>query len=417
MGLKEKLEEMKAKRRKQEEMRKEKLIEEEIIEPIAAGETEEEKARKLVMAVKENPGLREDIVKKVDEADEISQGVIDRAAVTAANSETVPNEVTVEIGKKASDKTTVQVLEDESMPVSKRVELAGTINSEEQQIAASYINIKRLYNSLNGLVPQEELVGKIKTLLENSKKTDRELHQIYKVLAKNSAILYHERNGSLNMRSMEQVVPLNELIRAGMPKMIEEEYMCLLDEDEESKFNLEEVTNRFLKREAQRVVREAKNTGVSVGSIIEDMGNLSEEEVEYFLEVLAKNNENLTDLDLEIARHKLSENEQENYNVKDLISEVVEEGVPKEQGEKYVSIMSQLSEDELKALEDCINSGLIKNLSTKSEEERKGYLDAINSSIKKRELMEKAKTAKKLSREEMPKVNRAERKDGGIEIE
>lgn len=417
MGLKEKLEEMKAKRRKQEEKRKEKLIEEEIIEPIVAGETEEEQARKLVMAVKENPGLREDIVKKVDEADEISQGVIDRAAVTAANSETVPNEVTVEIGKKASDKTTVQVLQDESMPVSKRVELAGTINSEEQQIAASYINIKRLYNSLNGLVPQEELVGKIKTLLENSKKTDRELHQIYKVLAKNSAILYHERNGSLNMRSMEQVVPLNELIRAGMPKMIEEEYMCLLDEDEESKFNLEEVTNRFLKREAQRVVREAKNTGVSVGSIIEDMGNLSEEEVEYFLEVLAKNNENLTDLDLEIARHKLSENEQENYNVKDLISEVVEEGVPKEQGEKYVSIMSQLSEDELKALEDCINSGLIKNLSTKSEEERKGYLDAINSSIKKRELMEKAKTAKKLSREEMPKVNRAERKDGGIEIE
>lgn len=417
MGLKEKLEEMKAKRRKQEEKRKEKLIEEEIIEPIAAGETEEEQARKLVMAVKENPGLREDIVKKVDEADGISQKVIDRAAVTAANSETVPNEVTVEIGKKASDKTTVQVLEDESMPVSKRVELAGTINSEEQQIAASYINIKRLYNSLNGLVPQEELVGKIKTLLENSKKTDRELHQIYKVLAKNSAILYHERNGSLNMRSMEQVVPLNELIRAGMPKMIEEEYMCLLDEDEESKFNLEEVTNRFLKREAQRVVREAKNTGVSVGSIIEDMGNLSEEEVEYFLEVLAKNNENLTDLDLEIARHKLSENEQENYNVKDLISEVVEEGVPKEQGEKYVSIMSQLSEDELKALEDCINSGLIKNLSTKSEEERKGYLDAINSSIKKRELMEKAKTAKKLSREEMPKVNRAERKDGGIEIE
>ena len=417
MGLKEKLEEMKAKRRKQEEKRKEKLIEEEIIEPIAAGETEEEKARKLVMAVKENPGLREDIVKKVDEADGISQKVIDRAAVTAANSETVPNEVTVEIGKKASDKTTVQVLQDESMPVSKRVELAGTINSEEQQIAASYINIKRLYNSLNGLVPQEELVGKIKTLLENSKKTDRELHQIYKVLAKNSAILYHERNGSLNMRSMEQVVPLNELIRAGMPKMIEEEYMCLLDEDEESKYNLEEVTNRFLKREAQRVVREAKNTGVSVGSIIEDMGNLSEEEVEYFLEVLAKNNENLTDLDLEIARHKLNEKEQENYNVEDLISEVVEEGVPKEQGEKYVSIMSQLSEDELKALEDCINSGLIKNLSTKSEEERKGYLDAINSSIKKRELMEKAKTAKKLSREEMPKVNRAERKDGGIEIE
>ena len=417
MGLKEKWEEMRAKHRKQEEKRKEKLIEEEIIDPIAAGETEEEQARKLVMAVKENPGLREDIVKKVDEADEISQGVIDRAAVTAANSETVPNEVTVEIGKKASDKTTVQVLQDESMPVSKRVELAGTINSEEQQIAASYINIKRLYNSLNGLVPQEELVGKIKTLLENSKKTDRELHQIYKVLAKNSAILYHERNGSLNMRSMEQVVPLNELIRAGMPKMIEEEYMCLLDEDEESKFNLEEVTNRFLKREAQRVVREAKNTGVSVGSIIEDMGNLSEEEVEYFLEVLAKNNENLTDLDLEIARHKLSENEQENYNVKDLISEVVEEGVPKEQGEKYVSIMNQFSEDELKALEDCINSALIKNLSTKSEEERKGYLDAINSSIKKRELMEKAKTAKKLSREEMPKVNRAERKDGGIEIE
>ena len=71
MGLKEKLEEMKAKRRKQEEKRKEKLIEEEIIEPIVAGETEEEQARKLVMAVKENPGLREDIVKKVDEDDGI----------------------------------------------------------------------------------------------------------------------------------------------------------------------------------------------------------------------------------------------------------------------------------------------------------------------------------------------------------
>lgn len=426
MGLKEKIEEFKKKHHEKEEKRKEDLIDKKIIKRIVASGTQEEQAETIVTAVTENPRFRKKIVEKVDEADEIPQEVMDRAAKIAAKSKTVSYEVTVEISEKASAETTLEVLKNETIPVDQRIELAETINSKEQQIEASYINIKRLYNTLNELVPQEELVRKIKALLLKSKKTDKELHQIYKVLAKNSAILYHERNKALNMRSMEQVAPLDELIRAGMPKMIEEEYMCLLDENEESKFDLDEVTNRFLKREAQRVVRKAKNTGASVGSIVQNMGDLSEEKVEYFLEELSKNNENLTDLDLEIVKHKLSGIEQD--DVKGLIQEA-EASVSKEKKKDIVKLLNKLNKKELEilnnciesgfieTLKDCIESGLIKNLSTKTEEERKAYLNAINSSIKKRELMKKAKTAKKISRKETPKIKKAEFKDNGREIE
>ena len=107
----------------------------------------------------------------------------------------------------------------------------------------------------------------------------------------------------------------------------------------------------------------------------------------------------------------MKEQEQDMYTVDQFISTLRD--LPDGERGRYLRMLSTLSTREMDTVAQCIESGLIENLSKKKVKDRGQYLRAINSSIEKRqerENKENESTAKYkiASREETPKVKRAE---------
>ena len=106
-------------------------------------------------------------------------------------------------------------------------------------------------NELVDLEHKSEFIGTIQNTLAEYKRTIKVNQELYRAVAKYLAMMYHERNGAMNISEMQQLIPLKEMIRVRMPEMVEEEYNFLLDDNEKNKFDLKEVQDRFLERLAK----------------------------------------------------------------------------------------------------------------------------------------------------------------------
>ena len=101
---------------------------------------------------------------------------------------------------------------------------------------------------------------------------------------------------------------------------IEEEYTDLLDDDEENKFDIESVTNTFLERIAKESSAEANRMGSSIELFAPtDLGELSEKEIEKYLDCLNKYNPCLTALARGNIKDRLQRREHDEYKVEQFI--------------------------------------------------------------------------------------------------
>ena len=57
---------------------------------------------------------------------------------------------------------------------------------------------------------------------------------------------------------MEQLIPINEMIKVKMPERIEREYSELLEEGEENKFDLKDVKERFIDKMVKELIERQK---------------------------------------------------------------------------------------------------------------------------------------------------------------
>ena len=196
--------------------------------------------------------------------------------------------------------------------------------------------------------------------------------------------MYHELNGAMNIYPMEKIIPLDEMMKEKMPQRIEEEYTDLLDDDEENKFDIESVTNTFLERIAKESSAEANRMGSSIELFAPtDLGELSEKEIEKYLDCLNKYNPCLTALARGNIKDRLQRREHDEYKVEQFIEGIRE--LPESQGKRYLSILAQLSPKEMDTVVQCIESGLVDSLSKKRAKERTKYLETINKSVTRRE--------------------------------
>ena len=371
-------------RGKQEENIPKELFQKEVIGPIQDKDlTVAEQAERIIGILQEYPEHRDAIVKRVVEAKEIPQAAVDKSAVIAADSPEVSDDIAATLAKEASDKSTLYVLKEAEISANAGIEIKETLDKEKSKEEADCILLRKLYNSLKKVGRQEDLADKIQKILEESERTDKINKELYKVIAKNFAIVYHDLNGAMSIYSMEKIVPLDEMLRVNMPQKIEEEYIDLLDDDEENRFDKDQVTNIFLERLAKEATDEANKQGKSIELFLPtNIGTLSEDQIENYLNFLGKYNPSLTDLARGSIRDKLNGKEQEEYSVDKFINSVME--LPDEQGKRYLSILSKLTPKEMDTLAQCIESGNIGNLSKKKPKERREYFKTINASIEKR---------------------------------
>ena len=359
----------------------EQLVQENIIKPITEENlTVEQKAERIVEILAENPEEKEKIIQRVAEAEEISQDVVDTATVKAVDSSEVPDEVAVELAKKASDGATLYAMDNaEEISARDRQQMLATLEEQKAKERGVCITIRKEYNELVDLEHKSEFIGTIQNTLAEYKRTIKVNQELYRAVAKYLAMMYYKRNGALNISEMQQLVPLKEMIRVGMPEMIEEEYNFLLDDNEKNKFDIKEVQDRFLERLAKETTDIARQQNQPVEVFApSDLGNISDEEVDSYIVSLTKYNPDLSEIAKENIRDKIQKS-QEGYNIEGFMESVrqLSEG----QAKRYFSVLSNLTPEEMDTVIQCVESGMIGSLSKKDRQERRKYCETINKSI------------------------------------
>ncbi len=401
-----------------EEKTPEEVVKEEVIEPIQDENTEltsQEIATQIIELLNQYPAdKRKVIIEELRKSDAVSSAMLVGAAVKAVDSDEIPSALAVELGRQASDKTAVGILENASMSRADRLKIIETLTDNKLKEDAICKLLGEMYDTLKSLEVQNELASKINHVIGIVKRTDKINEQLYRVVAKNFAITYYQRNGALSLYQMEQVIPINEMIRENMPEKIEEEYIKLLNDDEENKFDIQDVKERFIDQMTKEVHEKAQKEEQPESTFMKFLGEISEEKVEIEEEdqqnpgkkikreigllekYIRKYNSQISQSDLERCL-KIARGEEEELIYepkKEVIEESTEDGI------------------NIEVLEECIDSGLIDLLGKMGEKERKESLKAITNSLEKRVQKEKRiqmiKNAKVAPREEAPKVKKAE---------
>ena len=404
-----------------EEKTPEEVVKEEVIEPIQDENTEltsQEIATQIIELLNQYPAdKRKVIIEELRKSDAVSSAMLVGAAVKAVDSDEIPSALAVELGRQASDKTAVGILQNASMSRADRLKIIETLTDNKLKEDAICKLLGEMYDTLKSLEVQNELASKINHVIGIVKRTDKINEQLYRVVAKNFAITYQQRNGALSLYQMEQVIPINEMIRENMPEKIEEEYIKLLNDDEENKFDIQDVKERFIDQMTKEVHEKAQKEEQPESTFMKFLGEISEEKVEIEEEdqqnpgkkikreigllekYIRKYNPQISQSDLERCL-KIARGEEEELVYepkKEIVEESAKDGI------------------NIEVLEECINSGLIDLLGKMKEKDRKESLKVITNSLEKRVQKEKRmqmiKNAKVAPKEETPKVKRAEWRD------
>ena len=377
-------------------------VKEEVIDPIQDENIEisdEETIEKITTILSRcSKERRKAIIEELKKAEEISPDILVGAAVQAADSNEIPDEVAIDLGQQVSDETAVEIIEKAEISQKGKLAIIGTLKDNEEKENAIYKELKKAYGAMKNQEQQSEFVGRIQKIIGIFKRTDKINEELYKIVAKNLAFMYQKTNGGMDLYLMEQLVPIHEMIRVKMPEKIGQEYANLLKEGEENKFDLSEVKGRFLDRMIKEIHRKAIDEKQPDSTFMKYIGEVDEEESELLMKCIQKYNPDISEKEMgKILRIAKGEENESIYE-------------PKRKKQNN-SIINE-EEIDVDIIRECIDSGLIKILGEMSEQERKISLTAMTNSLEKRVRKEKnvqmLKKAKVAPREEVPKVKKAE---------
>lgn len=383
-----------------EEKTPEEEVKEKVIEPIQDENTEltsQEIATQIIELLNQYPAdKRKVIIEELRKSDVVSSAMLVGAAVKAVDSDEIPTDLAVELGRQASDKTAVGILENASMSRDDRLKIIESLADNKLKEDEICKELKMTYGAMKELEQQSEFAGRIKKIIGIFKRTDKINEKLYKIVAKNLAFMYHKTNGAMDLYPMEQLVPIHEMIRVDMPEKIEEEYVNLLKEGEENKFDLKDVKERLLDRMMKEVHRKAKEEEQPDSTFMKYIGEVDEEESQDLIKYVRKYNPDVSGKEIsKILRIAKGEESESIYEPK-----------------RKSKTNSMIQEEDIDILQECIDAGLIQTLKKMSKQERKKSLLAINGTLEKRLQKEKRiqliKNAEVVPREETPKVKKAE---------
>lgn len=435
------------------EITPEEIIIDQVIKPtkdeaLSAEEIRKKQAENLVSALQDFPDMQKTLVQEAMKSDEISQAVIDTSAQIAAESSEVPDNVTGTLVKQASDDTTVNILQNEGISSrAVRMEVINSLEDDEKKEDAICKELEELYKSLKDFQSQQDIVQKLKDCLEkvDIERTSRIKEELYKTIARVFAIQYCEFDGSIRISQMEEIVPIDEMIRAKMPQRVAEEYQdkrivrskpkekkkLISNSGKKKPIDVGTVKQFFLNRMAKKVVGEAIKENRSASVFMKNLGQLTDKEESYLeneftnMGIETKEVENI----MRIAKGEIEESQEyipgfkirqkdkldleKNVEPKKVISENIKEnkGVEKQETKPKGSLdLSTLGTEEMKAIRDCIESGFIENLGNVPSSMRKKLLGTINHSLEQRtrKIVQTAEKSKIAKVEDTPKVKKAE---------
>ena len=277
-------------------------VKEEVIDPIQDENIEisdEETIEKITTILSRcSKERRKAIIEELKKAEEISPDILVGAAVQAADSNEIPDEVAIDLGQQVSDETAVEIIEKAGISQKGKLAIIGTLKDNEEKENAIYKELKKAYGAMKNQEQQSEFVGRIQKIIGIFKRTDKINEELYKIVAKNLAFMYQKTNGGMDLYLMEQLVPIHEMIRVKMPEKIGQEYANLLKEGEENKFDLSEVKGRFFDRMIKEVHRKAIDEKQPDSTFMKYIGEVDEEESKLLIKCIQKYNPDISEKEM-----------------------------------------------------------------------------------------------------------------------
>ena len=255
--------------------------------------------------------------------------------------------------------------------------------------------LKMVYGAMKDFEHQSEFIERIQKIIGISKRTEKINEGLYKCIAKNSALMYKKTNGAINLYAMEQLIPINEMIKVKMPERIESEYSELLEEGEENKFDLKDVKERFIDKMVKELHRKAKEEEQPDSTFMKYLGDIDEEQSQTLIKCFKKYNPDIKKREMaKILRIAKGEENEYIYESK-----------------KNIKAHRTIDDEDIEIIRQCMELGLIETLSKIPSEQRRESIKIINKSLNERlnkqkrlQVIQNAKVAKK---EDIPEVKKA----------
>ena len=374
-------------------------VKEKVIDPIK-DETIEVSKEETINQILEilskcSPDRRKDIIAELNKEEVISSDILVESAVQAADSEEIPDAVAVDIAKQLPDEETIGILQDADLQAEGRLAIIRTIDDNKEKEDAICKELKGVYKLMTDFGQQNEFVERIQKIIGIFKRTEKINEGLYKCIAKNSALMYKKTNGAINLYAMEQLIPINEMIKVKMPERIEREYSELLEEGEENKFDLKDVKERFIDKMVKELHRKAKEEEQPDSTFMKYLGDIDEEQSQILIKCFKKYNPDIKKREMaKILRIAKGEENEYIYESK-----------------KNIKTHGTIDDEDIEIIRMCMDLGLFKTLRNIPSDERAKGIEIINESLNKRlnkqkrlQAIQNAKVAKK---EDIPEVKKA----------
>lgn len=374
-------------------------VQEKVIDPIKDETIEVSKEETinqiLEILSKYSPDIRKAIIEELNKAEEIPSGILVESAVQAADSNEISDAVVVAIAEGLPDKETMEILKNADLQAEYRLKIINTINDNKKKEDETCTELKMVYGAMKDFEHQSEFIERIQKIIGISKRTEKINEGLYKCIAKNSALMYKKTNGAINLYAMEQLIPINEMIKVKMPERIEREYSELLEEGEENKFDLKDVKERFIDKMVKELHRKAKEEEQPDSTFMKYLGDIDEEQSQTLIKCFKKYNPDIKKREMaKILRIAKGEENEYIYESK-----------------KNIKAHRTIDDEDIEIIRQCMELGLIETLSKIPSEQRRESIKIINKSLNERlnkqkrlQVIQNAKVAKK---EDIPEVKKA----------
>lgn len=384
-------------------------------------------ADRMVGQIEEAPEILDEVLRQLyekgleipaSERDEISAQIIKGAS----ESEKVPDGRVVE----ATEAIVGQLPDDKVAKLAKDVDLgidaknaiveAGISDEErkrEEKVSIAIDNLHKIYESLESLISDRDIVQMISKIMNNLPKTNQseqlKINQLVNNIIAKQMMQNYLRIATIKFQSFYAIRTPEEMFAMNIPQLVKCEYKKIPTKVREK--NIKEYKEEDCRRDllgiianhvATKYIQDGSKKIVIPQS--KEMKNISEEEEQYFLEQIKQTVEALNgNIDL-LTEMDIKEQIRGNVKTIEAVTEYVTKmgDLPKDTQTAFMQQGQEIMSDEnLLAISDyCNKVGLYQALASLGVDKAKKIVDTVILSIEKRK-------CEIVSRENTPKVVRA----------
>ena len=381
-------------------------------------------AKNMVTQIEENPEIFEAVLQQMYEKgleipanlkDEISAQVIQGVA----ESEKVPNERVVEateaIVEQLSDKKVAELAKNVDLGIEAKNAIveAGISDEEkkrEEKVNLAIDNLHKLYNKVNDISKDSDIVEKIGEIIQNLPETEvaeqYKIDQLINSIIAKKIMQNYIRFGNTKFDSFSEIQSPEEMFANNMPQLAKCEYKNIptsVREQYKREYKEEVFRRDLLAQIADRAAKDFAEDGFKKIKIPQskEMEKISEEEEKYFLETIKQRVKKLNGKIGPLTEMDIKEQIRGNVKTIEAVTEYVTKmgGLPKDTQSAFIQQGQEIMSDEnLLAISDyCNKVGLYQALASLGVENAKKLVDAVMHSIEMRQ-------HRIASREDIPKI-------------